>query len=541
MSGSLERHSAAVGIGTPPAATSSSAGGASPFSLTGLLRLYANRRLRRLSAEDPRASQERELLKLVRKAQGTRFGRDHGFARIRDVRGFQERVPLRRYDQLWEEYWRAAFPRLEDCTWPGLMPFFAVSSGTSTGKVKHIPCSREMVASNKKAALDTLVHHLAATPKSCLLDGDFFMLGGSTDLKELAPGIHAGDISGIAAWRRPWWSQPFVFPPPEIRFLTDWEEKLSRMAPLSLHRRIRGLSGAPGWLLVLFDKLATLKPGTSGRIVELYPELELLIHGGVSFAPYKKRFEALLEGSQAKLREVYAASEGYVAIADRGPGMGMRLVTDNGLFYEFVPVEELGAPNPTRHWVGNIEPGIDYAIVLTTCAGLWGYVIGDVVRFVDTRPPRLLITGRTSYMLSAFGEHLTGELIETCVLEAAQAAGVQAAEFTVGTEFMVEAGTWGRHVYVVEFVEPAAPTAAQLEAFKDAIDRELAVRNEDYAERRVVPTGLKAPLVEVMPADGFQAWLKSQGKLGGQHKVPRVVNDQEILAGLRRFAAERRG
>ncbi len=365
------------------------------------------------------------------------------------------------------------------------------------------------------------------------------MLGGSTDLKELATGVFAGDISGIAFRCQPWWSRPFGFPPKELRFLTDWEEKIARIAPLSLERDVRGLSGAPGWLLVLFETLASLRPHTSGRIVDLYPNLELLIHGGVSFAPYRSRFEALLEGSRTKLHEVYAASEGYVAIADRGPGEGMRLVADNGLFFEFVPVEELDSPNPTRHWADTIEPGLDYAIVLTTCAGLWGYLIGDVVRFVSTRPPRLLITGRTSYMLSSFGEHLTGELVETCVLAAARSQGLDVAEFAVGTQFGQGRGEWGRHAYVVEFVG-AIPDPARLQAFRDAVDHELAIRNEDYDERRKVPTGLKEPVVEAMPPGGFALWLKSRGRLGGQNKVPRVIADQALLQGLRDFAAEQR-
>ena len=295
-------------------------GGMLPPDLTGLLRPHAERRRRQLAAEDARTSQERQLLRLVRRAEGTRFGRDHGFAAIHDVRGFQERVPLRSYGQLWDAYWRDGFPTLDDVTWPGRIPFFAVSSGTSTGAVKHIPCSAAMVRSNRRAALDILVHHLAARPSSPILDGSFFVLGGSTDLKELAPGVRAGDISGIAAYVQPWWSRPFAFPPPEVRFLTDWEEKLERMATLSLRRRIRGLSGAPGWLLVLFDKLASLRPESEGLLARLYPQLELLIHGGAGFAPYRQRFERLMAGSAACLREVYPASEGFIAIADRAAG-----------------------------------------------------------------------------------------------------------------------------------------------------------------------------------------------------------------------------
>jgi hypothetical protein len=510
------------------------------FSRTSLVRPYARMRLDQLAREDAALAQRRTLRRLVEKAAGTRFGKHHDFAGIRTVEDFQKRVPLRTYGQLWDDYWKRAFPELVDVTWPGRIPFFAVSSGTASGKVKYIPTTKAMVRANARAAFDTAVHHLGCTPDSRLADGTFFLLGGSTDLKELSSGVFAGDISGIAFRCQPWWSKPFAFPPPELRFLTDWEEKIGRIAPLSLERDVRGLSGAPGWLLVLFETLAALRPHTAGRIDDLYPNLELLIHGGVSFAPYRSRFEALLEGSRTKLREVYAASEGYVAIADRGPGEGMRLVADNGLFFEFVPVEELGSPNPTRHWAGTVEPGIDYAIVLTTCAGLWGYVIGDVVRFVDTRPPRLLITGRTSYMLSSFGEHLTGELVETCVLAAARSLGLDVAEFTVGTQFGQARGEWGRHAYVVEFVG-GIPDAARLKAFRDAVDRELAIRNEDYDERRKVPTGLKEPVVETMPPGGFALWLKSRGRLGGQNKVPRVIGDQTLLQGLRTFAAEERG
>jgi hypothetical protein len=515
-------------------------GGGARFDPTPVFRAYARARLDQLAREDAPLAQRRTLSRLVEKARATRFGKHHDLAGVRGVADYQARVPLRTYAQHWDDYWRRGFPDLVDVTWPGRIPYFAVSSGTTSGKVKHIPCSVAMARANQKAALDTLVHHIGHTPGSRLLDGSFFMLGGSTDLKELAPGVLAGDISGIAAHRRPWWSRPFHFPPPELRFITDWEEKIARMAPLSLERRIRGLSGAPGWLLVLFERLASLRPHTQGRIADLYPDLELLIHGGVSFAPYKARFDALLEGSKAKLREVYAASEGYVAIADRGPGEGMRLVADTGLFYEFVPVGELGSPNPTRHWAGNVETGVDYAIALTTCAGLWSYLIGDVVRFVDTRPPRLLIVGRTSYMLSSFGEHLTGELVETCVLAAARAQGLDVAEFAVGTQFAQTRGEWGRHAYVVEFTG-GVPDAAKLRAFRDALDRELASRNEDYEERRAVPTGLKEPVVEPMPPGGFSLWLKSRGRLGGQNKVPRVIGDQEVLRGLRAFAAERVG
>ncbi len=491
-------------------------------------RLYARYRAANLASQNPALVQKEQMRRLVAKARSTKFGRDHDFRDIRSVEDFQSRVPLRTYNQLWADYWRTDFPILTDVTWPGTLPFFAVSSGTSTGKVKYIPCSRSMVRSNKSSAVDIMVHHLMNRPQSRILDGKIFILGGSTDLTEHAPGVHSGDISGIAAKETPVWGKPYHFPPPELALAADWEQKMARILPRSMEEDIRMLSGAPGWLAVMFEKLANRYGTGEPRIADFYPNLEMLVHGGVSFAPYKKRFDSLLEGSNAELREVYAASEGFIAVADRGPGEGMRLNLDNGLFFEFVPVGELGSSNPTRHWVGNVETGIDYAIVLTTCAGLWSYVIGDVVEFVDTNPHRILIKGRTSYMLSGFGEHLTSELVQTCLIKSADDLGLATGEFTVGTEFARDREALGRHVYVVEF-DGAMPGRERLAAFSERLDDLLARANEDYQERRIVPQGVQAPVVHAVPRGTFASWLRSRGKYGGQHKVPRVVTDLGVI------------
>jgi len=471
---------------------------------------------------------------MVRKAARTRFGRDHDFASIHDVSDYQARVPPRTFGEHWDTYWKADFPRLDNCTWPGVMPYFAVSSGTSTGQVKHIPCSMAMVRANKRAALDILVHHMTHRPDSRLFDGKSFLLGGSTDLAELAPGVRGGDISGIAAAERPWYVKPQFFPPRELTFITDWEEKIDRLSRAALKEDIRLISGAPGWLSILFERLGTLKPEAAGHIGELFPNLELLIHGGVSFAPYRNRFASLLAGSRVLPRETYPASEGFIAIADRGPGEGLRVVADNGLFYEFVPVAEIDSPNPARHWLGTVETGVDYAIVLHTCAGLWGYVIGDVVRFVDKAPPRLLVTGRTAYMLSSFGEHVTGELVETSVIAAAASIDAEIGEFSVGTRFTVGTDSLGHHVYVVEFAVPVTePERWRL--FSEAIDRELSQRNEDYCERRLIDGGVAPPVVHLVAPGTFAAWMKARGKLGGQNKVPRVIGDGALLDNLLGF------
>ena len=501
---------------------------------TPFLKLYAGHRCRQLRREDPVARQERELLRLLQRARGTRFGRDHGFGSVGSVADYQARVPLRRYEDFWRDYWEADFPRLTDCSWPGTLPFFALTSGTTTGVTKYIPCSREMIAANVKAAADILVHHLAARPDSRLLAGRNFMLGGSTELRELAPGVLAGDLSGIAARTTPWWARLRYFPPRALETIADWDAKIERLAAASLDADIRSIGGTPSWMLIFFDKLAELRPEGGKRLVDFYPDLELVIHGAVNFAPYRKLFGALLEGSRAETREVYAASEGFIGVADRGDGEGLRLITDNGLFFEFVPLEELDAAQPTRHWLADVEPDVNYAIAVTSCAGLWSYVVGDTLRFIERAPPRVLITGRTSYTLSAFGEHLIDEEIETAIAAAADAIGAAVVDYSVGALVPEQTGELGQHLYVVEFAT-AMPDAAALQRFAETLDAALSATNEDYEAHRAGGYGLKAPRLHAVPPGRFAAWMKSRGQLGGQHKVPRIITDADLFRHLRDF------
>ncbi len=495
------------------------------IDLTFALRRYARWRLLQLGREDALRSQRRQLAFLLKAARSTRFGREHGFSGLRGIADYQRAVPLRRFDDFWREYWSSAFPILDNITWPGVIPFFANSSGTSSGVTKHVPVSTAMLRSNGRAAIDLLVHHLVNRPQSRLLGGQNFFLGGSPALAAVGPGVFEGDLSGIAAARVPLWAKGFYFPSGALARIADWEQKSKAIAKRSLQADIRSISGTPSWLLLFFDEVKRLRPDTPGRLVDFYPNLELLVHGGVSFAPYRERFAALLTGSHAETREVYPASEGFIALADRGPDEGLRLITDNGLFFEFVPVEELDSPSPTRHWLKTIETGVNYAIVLTTCAGLWSYVVGDTVRFVEKLPPRILVTGRTSYGLSAFGEHLIGEEIDDAVAAAAKAIGADVADFTTGPVFPEDGP--GHHLYVVEFAAAVPPDAA--EKFARALDRTLAARNADYAEHRAGDFGMGAPRAVFVTPGTFAAWMRSRGKLGGQNKVPRVVADAEAF------------
>lgn len=504
------------------------------LDLTPFLKLYARRRARRLVRLDPVAAQRAELARLLSAAKTTRFGRDHDFRAIRTPEDFRRAVPLRKYDDMWRDYWRAGFPVLDDVAWPGRVPYFAVTSGTTGDATKYIPVTHAMVRSNKKAALDLLVHHVVNRPSTRLFGGANFILGGSTDLVERAPGVLSGDLSGIAIKTVPWWVRTRSFPPLDLALVADWEEKVDLLARASIELDIRSIGGTPSWLLILFDRLAALRGSGRVPLKTFWPNLELVVHGGVNFGPYRSQFDALLEGSHAETRESYAASEGFVAVQDRGPGEGMRLNLDTGLFYEFVPVEDLGAANPARHWIGDAETGVNYAIAVSTCAGIWAYLVGDTVRLVSRDPPRLLVTGRTAYTLSAFGEHLIGEEIEEAVSRAAAAIGAAVADYSVGAVFPAGAGELGGHIYVVEFAG-APPGEAARATFAAAIDKCLLEKNDDYAGHRSGGFGMKPPAVLVMRAGGFAAWMKSRGRYGGQNKVPRIINDSELFAGLRRF------
>jgi hypothetical protein len=501
---------------------------------TFLLRYYAKKRLPELEAQDAAATQELVMRALLTMAKDTRFGRDHGFTDITNLQQYRARVRLRRYEDFWAEYWKDSFPRVYDSTWPGLFRYYCVTSGTTTGVTKYIPLSEKMRAANVRAAIDVMVHHYANRPKTRILAGRNFMLGGSTDLTKHAENVWSGDLSGIAAANVPWWARRRYFPPRDVALMSDWEAKVERMARLSLKTTITSISGTPSWMLLFLDRVSELKGGVD-RLVEIYRDLEMVVHGGVSFAPYRDRFAALLEGSRAETREVYAASEGFLAVQDRDPDDGLRLMVDNGIFFEFVPVDELDKPDPTRLWIADAELGVNYALVLSTCSGAWSYVLGDTVKLVSKTPPRIVVTGRTHYSLSAFGEHLIDAEIEDGMTAAARGIGASITDYSVGPVFSAQAGERGRHLYIVEF-EQAVADRDRLARFAATLDAALQATNEDYAAHRAGGFGMGPPeVIEIRPGS-FTEWMRRRGRLGGQNKVPRIVNDPELNRNLREFA-----
>lgn len=511
------------------------------INLTPFLKLYTTFRVHRLHHQNWKICQEQQLRMLLRKAKNTTFGREHEFSRFQTVNDYHSRVPLRRYEDFWNTYWKPLFPILENCSWPGRIPFFAETSGTTTGRTKYIPCSWEMIHSNAKAGLDIFVHHLAGYSKSRVFAGKCFFLGGSTNLRELSPGVFSGDLSGITSCTLPWWSRTKYFPPKEIALIQNWETKINVIAELIQREDIRMVSGIPSWLLLFFERLLSKVDKNKPTRGQLFPKLELLIHGGVKFEPYQRQFQTLFKGRNIKFLEVYPTSEGFVASADRHNEPALRLLLDHGIFFEFVPRNEIEKPQPTRHWIANVEPNVDYAVVLTTCAGLWSYVLGDTVKFVTLAPPRVVITGRISYSLSIFGEHLIGEEIETAVAIASQSIGFSVRDFSVGAAFPEHGQGLGSHLFIVEFLE-GIPPPIEVAKFESILDETLCKQNEDYRVHRGKTEdldsgfGIQAPKAIFVPKGTFADWMKNRSQLGGQHKVPRMIHDQELFKNLQSFA-----
>jgi hypothetical protein len=490
--------------------------------------LKARLRTAGLEEADPGRTQAQTLRGLVRRARSTQFGRDHHFDRIDSVAQFQDAVPIRTYESLWNDYLRDRYPVFEDLTWPGRIRFLALTSGTTQGATKYIPVSAEMVASNRKAALTMLAFHFRANSESRLFQGRLFFLGGSAELRQAAPGVSEGDLSGIAAVELAPFFRPYTFPPLELALEPDWDRKLTRLAEQGCRERITLVSGVPSWLLMLFERI--LARTGQATIAEVWPELEVVVHGGVKFDPYREAFRSILGSPRIRLLETYACSEGFVAIGDPRTDL-LRLIFDHGIFYEFIPVAELDAPRPTRHWLGTVECGVNYALIVSTCAGMWGHVVGDTVRVESLDPPLLSFTGRTRQTLSAFGEHLIVEELEGAMAQAARATGAAVRDWHVGPVF---SGSMGYHQYVVEFLaEP--PDALR---FRDLLDAELALRNADYQAHRTPGVGLPSPALLVTRPGAFEGWMRRRGKLGGQNKVPRVDNTGTITRDLLSYLEE---
>jgi hypothetical protein len=484
------------------------------------------RGLERMSREAIRL-QEETLRALVRTARDTEFGLAHGFHAVRSVAAYQTRVPVRDYLGF-KPSWDAARRGVPDVTWPGRTATWVQTSGTTAGD-KAIPVTPEAHRVHRRGGWDALLIAAGLVGGRTLLGGPMLMLGGSSTLRRTAEGALVGDLSGVMVRRLPPVIRGRYSPGPAISAIPDWEARLAATAALVERQDLRLISGMPSWTLILLERVARRRGGTD--LGDLWPRLRAFVHGGVSFAPYRAVIEARL-GRRLECVEVYPASEGFVAVQTERAG-GLTLMLDYGIFYEFVPVEDLDLERPRRHTVADVELERPYAVVLTTPAGLWSYLLGDTVRFTARDPLRLVITGRTRHFVNAFGENVIVEEVERALLEACRATGADVAEFTVAPRFPGPDEPRGGHDWLVEFRLPPAGDRAFLATLDTALQR----LNTDYRTKRAGDLGMLGPRLVSLRPGSFHRWMRLAGKLGDQHKVPRVTNTRALADALLEAAA----
>lgn len=493
-----------------------------------------------------------QLRNLLRRAQGTAFGQSHHFSKLVDlpneelVSAYRKEVPVADWYAFKDSIARMREGAEPDVLWPGLVKDFAQTSGTTAGD-KFIPVSSDMLKSNQLASFDIFANaHRFGISLSNLLAGRVLFLGGSTNLETSAKGIRTGDLSGIIAPLIRWPLTQIYLPGNDIATMSHWPSKIEAMAKRCVNEDVRMVCGMCSWALVLFDRVMQLTR-EQGRKVEtlkdVWPNLSMFVHGGVKYAPFDPRIRSAWSGSPEgadlpRRLELYPASEGFVAIQDRAGDPGLRLNVDMMNFYEFVPLESINDADPPAFTCENVEKGQKYVVVMSTCAGLWRYVLGDVVEF-DTipakmgseageGPPRLRIVGRHRHFINAFGENLIVEHIENAVAKAARAAGVVVGEFSACPVYPPTPGL----ELAVEIESQQLPVQA-LATFRDAFDAALKEQNVDYTTKRTDGLGMAAPTITPLSRGAFHRWMESRGKLGGQHKCPRCANNRDIVEGVK--------
>ena len=523
-------------------------------SLIGLgLKLKQSRRIRSLGdltlwQRETARIQAMQLRTNLHAARDTVYGRERGFARLANLPGDQElldayrqAVPVQDWYAFKDLIARMREGAEPDVLWPGLVEDFAQTSGTTAGD-KYIPVSREMMRSNFQASMDIFANmDRFGVNLQDLTSGRSLFLGGSSDLDTSPRGIRTGDLSGIVTPLIRWPITEIYLPGPQIALEKHWPTKIEKMAQRCVDEDVRMISGMPSWALVLFDRVVQLakergRPASCVR--DVWPNLTIFVHGGVRYAPFAPRVCQAYSGGNTDLPfrlELYPASEGFIAMQDTRNDPGLRLCSDQRNFFEFVPLEEINSPTARAFSCWEVEKKQKYVVVMSTCAGLWRYVLGDVVEFdtlpagLDGRggdgPCRLRIVGRHRAFINAFGENLIVEHIENAVTAAAQAARFTIGEFTAAPVYPMD----GRKAGLEIAIEVQNATPAGLTAFRDTLDADLKRQNVDYTTKRSDGVGMGEPTITPLPMGTFHRWLDSKGKLGGQHKCPRCANTRDML------------
>ena len=473
---------------------------------------------------NPLSAQQSVFSKLIMQAKDTSFGQDHLFTEINTYEDFKKNVPIADYEEL-RPYIDRVVNGEENVLWPGKPLYLAKTSGTTSG-VKYIPISKESMPEHIKAARNALFSYIHETGKSDFVDGRLIFLQGSPVLGK-NHGINTGRLSGIVANHVPSYLQKNRLPSYQTNCIEDWEDKVDAIVAETINEDMRLISGIPPWVQMYFDRLNTLSGGK--KIGDIFKNFSLFVYGGVNFEPYRARLEETI-GRKVDSIETYPASEGFIAFQDSQKEKGLLLLVDAGIFYEFIPTDEYFNENPSRISLEDVELNKNYAIILNTNAGLWGYSIGDTVKFVSKTPYRIVVSGRIKHFISAFGEHVIGEEVEFAILSVASQEGVEITEFTVAPQVSTQAGELPYHEWYVEFSRPPK----DMTSFSLKVDQVLQKKNVYYYD--LIEGKILRPLqMHEMEKDTFINYMKSQGKLGGQNKVPRLSNDRHIANELNKW------
>lgn len=481
---------------------------------------YVVRKNRRWS-DNPVAAQQRVFNKLIGTAKNTTFGRDHNFGAILTHADFAKQVPVRDYEAL-KSYVDSVVSGQPDVLWPGKPLYFAKTSGTTSG-AKYIPLTRESMPYHITAARDAILHYIHETGRSAFVDGKMIFLQGSPELEE-KNGIKLGRLSGIVAHFVPKYLQKNRMPSWKTNCIDDWESKVNAIVEETLPENMTVISGIPSWVQMYFEKL---RDKTGKPVGEVFRNFNLFIYGGVNYEPYRAKFENLI-GRKVDSIELFPASEGFFAYQDSQAAKGMLLLLDSGIFYEFIKTSEFFTENPQRLTIAEVEIGVDYVLIISTNAGLWAYNIGDTIQFVSTKPYRVIVSGRIKHFISAFGEHVIGKEVEAAMKDAIEVTGASINEFTVAPQITPSEGL-PYHEWLVEFEN--AP--ADIKLFAQTIDDSMRRQNV-YYDDLISGNVLRTAVITKVAGGGFNDYMKSIGRLGGQNKIPRLTNDRAIADALRK-------
>ena len=468
--------------------------------------------------------QESILKMLLKTGSATVFGKDHGLAAVKTYDEFKTAVPIRDYEQF-KPYIDQVREGKHNILWKGLPIYFAKTSGTTSG-VKYIPISKDSISNHIDTARNTLLCYMAETGNTAFANGKMIFLSGSPELERVA-GIPTGRLSGIVNHHIPSYLRTNQLPSYETNCIDEWETKLDQIVQETISQDMTLISGIPPWMQMYFDRLMQV---SGKKIGELFPNFSVLVHGGVNFQPYKDRLMDSI-GRAVDTIETYPASEGFFAFQDSRSEEGLLLNTNSGIFFEFVPAGEIFQEHPTRLRLQDVKVGENYALIVNNNAGLWGYNIGDTVRFLSTAPYRMIVTGRIKHFISAFGEHVIGEEVEYSLMKAASEEGIKVTEFTVAPHIMQAEKGKSFHEWFVEFEN----RPADMRAFARKVDENLRAKNIYYDD--LIAGNILQPLqIHPVKKNGFIDYMKSIGKLGGQNKVPRLSNDRSFADPLEKFS-----